>query len=68
MSPTVVDGFHFENYEAEGDGPESLHAFVDACNGAEAFVGVDAQVGLDVVRALDAMYRSAKSGKPEKLL
>ena len=65
--PTVVDGFLFENYEAEGTGPESLHAFIDACNGREHFVGVGHEVGLDVVRVLDAMYRSAKSGQPERL-
>ena len=58
-------GFHFENYEPSGDGPESLHAFIDACNGKDAFVGVGHKVGLDVVRCLDAIYRSAKSGRPE---
>ena len=48
-----------------GCGPESLEAFIAACNGGEPFVGVDARVGLEVVKALDAMYRSARSGKPE---
>ena len=51
-APTVVDGFLFENYEAEGTGPESLQALVDACNGEEIYVGVDAQIGLQVVKAL----------------
>ena len=57
----------FENYEAEGTGPESLQALVDACNGEEIYVGVDAQIGLQVVKALDAMYRSTRSGKAEKV-
>ena len=60
--------FRFENYEPSGDGPESLHALVDACLGRDAYVGADAQVGLKTVRALDAMYRSAGSGQVEKCL
>ena len=40
-------------------------AFVDACLGRPYFNGADADVGLKVVRAIDAMYRSAKSGKAE---
>ena len=63
----LASGFLFENYAAEGDGPESLQAFIQICRGGDAFVGVDAQVGLQVVRALDAMYRSARSGKNEKV-
>ena len=66
--PVRSRGFHFENYDAAGDGPESLQAFIDVCHGKEAFVGVGPRVGLDVVRALDAMYRSAKSGRPERML
>ena len=31
--------------------------------GGDQYVGVDAQVGLQVVRALDAMYRSSLSGQ-----
>ena len=60
-----VEGFRFENYEPEGTGPESLLAFVDACLGREHYNGADAAVGLQTVRCLDAMYRSAKSGKAE---
>ena len=63
----MVPGFLFENYESAGDGPESLQAFVDTCNGRQAFVGVDARVGERVVSVLDAMYRSAKSGKVEPM-
>ena len=65
--PSVVPGFLFENYDAAGTGPESLQAFIDACNGMEASAGVGARVGLEVVRVLDAMYRSARSGKPEAM-
>lgn len=57
--------FAFENYEKSGLGPESLLSFVDACLGREHFVGAGAEVGLAVVRAIDAMYRSAKSGQVE---
>ena len=63
--PTVVDGFRFENYEPSGTGPESVQAFIEACRGREPFIGVGASVGLEVVRSLDAMYRSARSGKCE---
>lgn len=57
--------FAFENYDQEGLGPESLLAFVDACLGREHFVGASAETGLAVVRTIDAMYRSAKSGQVE---
>ena len=40
---------------------------MQACNGQEAFIGVDARVGERVVCVLDAMYRSAKSGKVEPM-
>ena len=51
--------------DANLPGPESIHAFVDACRGLDAYNGASATVGLRVVQTLDAMYRSAKSGKPE---
>ena len=57
--------FLFENYEPLGDGPESLHAFVDACAGRDCYVGADARCGLQTVRTLDAMYRSQSSGAVE---
>ena len=59
--------FEFENYEDAGDGPESLHALIDACLGRPAYVGADARVGLRTVQAIDAMYRSAASGKAEDI-
>ena len=57
--------FQFENYDPEGPGPESLHALICACVGRPAYVGADHVVGLKTVRAVDAMYRSAASGKSE---
>ena len=63
----VRDGFLFENYAQEGTGPESLQAFIDACGGLTPYVGVDAAVGCDVVKALDAMYRSALSGQSVRM-
>jgi predicted dehydrogenase len=58
--------FEFENYAPEGTGPESMDALVEACCGREAYVGASAQVGLRTVLAIDAMYRSAASGKVEE--
>jgi len=60
--------FEFENYELSGMGPESMDALVDACLGREAYIGADALVGLRTVQAIDAMYRSAASGKAENCL
>lgn len=60
------EGFAFENCDIEGDGPESLNAFIDACRGDESyFAGADAAVGLKAVATIDAMYRSARSGAVE---
>jgi len=61
-------GFYFENYDAGGNGPESLLAFVDGCRGAPYFNGCDEEVGLTTVLTLDAMYRSALSGKAESVV
>ena len=60
-----VSGFEFENTDQDGDGPESLQSFLDACLGREFFPGANAEVGLKAVATLDAMYRSALSGKAE---
>ena len=57
-----------ENTEVEGNGPESLLNFIAACRGLEYRNGADQNVGLQAVRVLDAMYRSAASGKTEKTL
>eukprot|EP00931_Biecheleriopsis_adriatica_P113830 TRINITY_DN8905_c0_g2_i1.p1 TRINITY_DN8905_c0_g2~~TRINITY_DN8905_c0_g2_i1.p1 ORF type:complete len:392 (-),score=80.09 TRINITY_DN8905_c0_g2_i1:322-1446(-) len=58
-------GFYFENYEAEGPGPESLQKFIGGCIGKPFFNGADATIGLKAVQTIEAMYRSAKSGKSE---
>lgn len=64
----VVPGFEFENIEQGGQGPESLQAFIDACLGLPHFKGTTADVGFLCVATIDAMYRSAMSGKSEPLL
>eukprot|EP01043_Picozoa_sp_COSAG02_P030048 COSAG02_NODE_1900_length_10458_cov_4.285838_4_plen_394_part_00 len=60
-----IPGFEFENTDQDGDGPESLQNFLDACLGRQYFPGADANIGLKAVATLDAMYRSAVSGKAE---
>jgi predicted dehydrogenase len=47
-------------------GPESMLQFIAACRGLPYRNGADQDVGLQAVRVLDAMYRSAASGKTEK--
>ena len=61
-------GFRMENTEPQGVGPESLLEFVKACRGLPYRNGADQHVGLQAVRVLDAMYRSAASGKTESCL
>ena len=51
--------------QVPGNGPESLRHFIAACRGLEHHNGADQNVGLQAVRTLDAMYRSAASGKTE---
>ena len=62
---TTIPGFDFENTDADGNGPESLCAFLAACQGQPYHPGADAQVGLKAVAAIDAIYRSAVSGVAE---
>ena len=57
-----------ENTEAAGNGPESLLQFIAACRGLPFRNGANQEVGLQAVRVLDAMYRSAASRKTEKAL
>lgn len=59
------DGFYFENTKQEGNGPESLQSFIDACNGKEYYDGAGSLLGLKTVEVISAMYRSAKSSKQE---
>ena len=68
-TPDVVsEGFLMENTEAKGNGPESLLQFIAACRGLPFENGADESVGLEAVRVLNAMYRSAASKKTEKAL
>merc|ERR1719282_280703 len=64
----VSEGFLMENTAQEGNGPESLLNFIAACRGLPHRNGADQNVGLQAVRFLEAMYRSAASGKAEKAL
>jgi len=65
-SSHVSEGFLMENTEQAGNGPESMLQFIAACRGLEFRNGADQNIGLQAVRVLDAMYRSAASGKTEK--
>ena len=68
-SESIIDeGFLMENTEQEGIGPESMLHFIRACRGLDFKNGADQHTGLQAVRVLDAMYRSAASGKTEKAL
>ena len=64
----VSEGFLMENTDSEGNGPESLVHFIAACRGLPFKNGADEGVGLEAVRVLNAMYRSAASRKTEKAL
>ena len=48
------------------DGKLPVRRFVELCRGARVENPADAEVGARVVETLDALYRSAKSGKEEK--
>merc|ERR1711907_236621 len=62
----ISKGFLMENGEVEGNGPVSLQHFIAACRGVPFENGADQEVGLQAVKVLDAMYRSAASKKTEK--
>merc|ERR1740138_1662275 len=64
----VSEGFLMENTEVEGNGPESMLQFIAACRGLPYKNGADQDVGLEAVRMLDTMYRSAASKKTERAL
>ena len=64
----ITEGFLMENLEQGGNGTESLQNFVAACRGKDYKNGADQEIGLQAVRVLDALYRSAASGKTEKAL
>ena len=61
-------GFHFENTDKDGTGPESLQSFISACLGRKNYCkGASSQVGLKSIQTLDAMYRSQQSGASEEV-
>jgi len=64
--PFVSEGFLMENTETEGNGPESMQHFIAACRGLPFENGADQNVGLEAVRVLNAMYKSAASKRTEK--
>ena len=61
------DGFRFEDGDPGGTSPGSLAAFLAACRGAGPRAN-DARIGLRTVQIIDAMYRSARSGKAEEVV
>merc|ERR1712129_359013 len=58
-------GFYFENTSQDGDGPESLQAFIEGCLGRQFFNAADAEVGKKVVQTIHLLYKSARSGHLE---
>jgi predicted dehydrogenase len=58
-------GFQMENTESKGIGPESLNEFINGCRNEKYENGANQYVGLEAVKVLSAMYRSAASGKTE---
>jgi hypothetical protein len=55
----------YENLDTQGTGPGGLDALVAACQGLPYNNMAPGEVGLKAVAAIDAMYRSALSGKAE---
>ena len=62
---TVGPAFEFEHLDQGGTGPGSMDAWIAACRGEPYFDGAGALVGLKAVATIEAMYRSARSGKAE---
>lgn len=62
------DGFYFENYLEPGLGSESLQAFISAARGLDVVNAANATIGFKAVQTIEAMYRSAKSNKPEDVV
>ena len=55
----------FEHFDKNSTRPGSLDALVWACNGRGYFDGAGALEELKAVCAIEAMYRSARSGRAE---
>ena len=65
---TNTDNSHAIPIATAVAGPESMLQFIAACRGLPYKNGADQEVGLEAVRMLDAMYRSAASKKTERAL
>jgi len=63
----TVPGFKFENYDAKGNGSEGVCAFLGVCAGRTFVNCAGATVGMRSVLTIEAMYRSAKSGRVEEV-
>jgi predicted dehydrogenase len=54
-----------------GDGgypvDRALNAFIDLCLGVEATNHAPVEVGVRSVEVLEALYKSARSGRPERI-
>lgn len=61
----IGPAFEFEHLDQGGTGPGSMDAWIAACQGEPYFAGAGALEGLKAVATIDAMYRSALSGKAE---
>jgi len=56
----------FEHLDQGGTGPGSMDALVHACRGEPYHQGAGPVEGVKAVATIDAMYRSAKSGRMEE--
>ena len=66
-SNEVGPPFEFEFLDPNCPGPGSLLSLVDACMERPYFNGSGAAEGLKSVQTIDAMYRSALSGRAERV-
>jgi predicted dehydrogenase len=65
----IHNEFSFESWDNEGYGPESLQNFVQLCCGKDdVYEGCNVVDGLRSIQSIDALYRSAASGKPETII
>jgi hypothetical protein len=71
LEATRKDGRVFKEHIPSGDGTytcdEPVNTFVDICRGEKVFNPADGTIGLRAVEVLDAMYRSAQTGKMEEI-
>ena len=63
----IGPAFEFEHLDQGGTGPGSMDAWIAACHGVEYYAGATALEGLKAVATIEAMYRSAQTGKAESV-